>query len=86
MNGVSHIQAKRFSDNSVGRPYIDAFVGAMIRGGCKKGIFVTSSTFSGDARKGANELREQKLKLIDGVDLAKSVSYTHLTLPTNREV
>ena len=43
----------------------------MIRGGCKKGIFVTSSTFSGDARKGANELREQKLKLIDGVDLAK---------------
>lgn len=66
-----YIQAKRFSDNSVGRPYIDAFVGAMIRGGCKKGIFVTSSTFSGDARKGANELREQKLKLIDGVDLAK---------------
>jgi len=43
----------------------------MIRGGCKKGIFVTSSTFSRDARKGANELREQKLKLIDGVDLAK---------------
>ena len=43
----------------------------MIRGGCKKGIFVNRSTFSGDARKGANELREQKLKLIDGVDLAK---------------
>jgi len=66
-----YIQAKRYSDNSVGRPTIDAFVGAMIRGGCKKGVFVTSSKFTSDAIAGANDLRDQRLVLIDGVGLAK---------------
>ena len=40
-----YIQAKRFSDNSVGRPYIDAFVGAMIRGGCKKVFLLLAAPF-----------------------------------------
>ena len=38
-----YIQAKRYSDNSVGRPTIQSFVGAMTGGGCRKGVFVTSS-------------------------------------------
>ena len=36
-----YIQAKRYSENSVGRPTIQSFVGAMSGGGCKKGVFVT---------------------------------------------
>jgi len=35
-----YIQAKRYSESSVGRPKIQSFVGAMTGGGCKKGVFV----------------------------------------------
>ena len=66
-----YIQAKRYSDSSVGRPTIQSFVGAMTGGGCKKGVFVTSSVFTSDARKFAEGLRDQRLVLIDGVALAK---------------
>jgi len=66
-----YIQAKRYSDNSVGRPTIQSFVGAMTGGGCRKGVFVTSSSFTSDAIEFAKGLRDQRLILIDGVDLAK---------------
>ena len=66
-----YIQAKRYSDNSVGRPTIQSFVGAMTGGGCRKGVFVTSSSFTSEAIEFANGLRDQRLILIDGVDLAK---------------
>ena len=66
-----YIQAKRYSDNSVGRPTVQSFVGAMTGGGCKKGVFVTSSTFTADARKFAADLRDQRLVLIDGTAFAR---------------
>ena len=66
-----YIQAKRYSDNSVGRPTIQSFVGAMTGGGCRKGVFVTSSSFTSEAIEFAKGLRDQRLILIDGVDLAK---------------
>lgn len=66
-----YIQAKRYSDNSVGRPKIQSFVGAMNGGGCKKGVFVTSSTFTSEAKTYAEGLRDLRLVLIDGVALAK---------------
>lgn len=66
-----YIQAKRYSDNSVGRPTVQSFVGAMTGGGCKKGVFVTSSTFTADARKFASDLRDQRLVLIDGTAFAR---------------
>jgi len=66
-----YIQAKRYSDNSVGRPVVQSFVGAMTGGGCKKGVFVTSSTFTADAHKFASDLRDQRLVLIDGVAFAR---------------
>ena len=65
-----YIQAKRYSDNSVGRPTVQGFVGAMTGGGCKKGVFVTSSTFTRDAVAYASEMRDLKLVLIDGPKLA----------------
>ena len=43
----------------------------MTGGGCKKGVFVTSSTFTCDAKKFAENLSDFRLVLIDGVDLAK---------------
>ena len=66
-----YIQAKRYSENSVGRPTIQSFVGAMSGGGCKKGVFVTSSTFTSEAKSFATGLTDVRLVLIDGVGLAK---------------
>jgi restriction system protein len=66
-----YIQAKRYADNSVGRPTVQSFVGAMTGGGCKKGVFVTSSTFTADAQKFASDLHDQRLVLIDGIALAR---------------
>ena len=66
-----YIQAKRYSDGSVGRPIIQSFVGAMTGGGCRKGVFVTSSRFTSEAIEFAKRLSDQRLILIDGVDLAE---------------
>ena len=66
-----YIQAKRFSENSVGRPTVQSFIGAMTGGGCRKGVFVTSSSFTSEAKKFAEGLNDVRLVLIDGVDLAK---------------
>ena len=43
----------------------------MTGGGCRKGVFVTSSTFTSEAKKFADGLNDVRLVLIDGVDLAK---------------
>ena len=66
-----YIQAKRYSENSVGRPTVQSFIGAMTGGGCRKGVFVTSSTFTSEAKKFAEGLNDVRLVLIDGFDLAK---------------
>jgi len=66
-----YIQAKRYTDNSVGRPTIQSFVGAMTGGGCKKGVFVTSSTFTSEAKAFASGLTDVRLVLIDGIGLAQ---------------
>ena len=66
-----YIQAKRYSENSVGRPTIQSFVGAMSGGGCKKGVFVTSSTFTSEAKSFAVGLTDVRLVLIDGARLAR---------------
>ena len=43
----------------------------MTGGGCRKGVFVTNSTFTSEAKKFADGLNDLRLVLIDGVDLAK---------------
>ena len=66
-----YIQAKRYTENSIGRPTVQTFIGAMTGGGCRKGVFVTSSTFTAEAKSYANDLRDMKLVLIDGKKLAE---------------
>ncbi|MDB4398208.1 restriction endonuclease [Akkermansiaceae bacterium] len=66
-----YIQAKRYTENSIGRPTVQSFIGAMTGGGCRKGVFVTSSTFTAEAKAYANDLRDMKLVLIDGKKLAE---------------
>jgi restriction system protein len=65
-----YIQAKRWDDATVGRPEIQKFVGALHGKKAKKGIFITTSTFSKDAREYAESL-ETKVILIDGTQLTE---------------
>ena len=65
-----YIQAKRWDNTSVGRPEIQKFVGALHGKRARKGIFLTTSTFTKDAREYATGL-DIKVILIDGAELAK---------------
>ena len=65
-----YIQAKRFdSSNTVGRPLLQAFVGAMED--VQKGVFITTSSFTKEARLYAEKQQQKSLKLIDGDLLAE---------------
>jgi restriction system protein len=66
---VIYLQAKRWS-NTVHRPEIDKFIGALTRQRARKGVFITTSEFSHGAREAALGL-DIKVVLIDGVELAR---------------
>lgn len=62
-----YVQAKRYaSTQSIGRPELQAFAGAMMAGGVKKGVFITSSTFTKSARDFSIQQTEKNISLIDG--------------------
>ena len=65
-----YIQAKRWDSASVGRPEIQKFVGALHGKRARKGIFLTTSTFTKEAHEYASGL-ETKVILIDGLQLAE---------------
>jgi len=64
-----YIQAKKWANN-VGRPEIQKFVGALAGKRAKKGIFITTSSFSSDAIKYTSDI-DTKVILIDGKRLAE---------------
>ena len=65
---IIYIQAKRW-ENIVGRPEIQKFVGALAGQGAKKGVFITTSRFSNEAKE-YQPKNETKIVLIDGEQLA----------------
>ncbi len=66
---VIYLQAKRWQ-NTVGAPEIQSFIGALAGKNAHKGVFVTTSHFSQQAKEYAKTV-PQKLKLIDGEELAE---------------
>lgn len=66
---VIYIQAKRW-EGTVGRPEIQKFAGALLGQKAKKGIFVTTSSFTKEAQD-FTSLIDTKVILIDGVELAE---------------
>jgi len=62
------IQAKRWQ-GSVGRPEIQKFVGALQGQRAKKGVFITTSSYTADAADYATRI-DTKVVLIDGQQLA----------------
>ena len=65
---VIYIQAKRW-ENTVGRPEIQKFAGALEKKRANKGIFITTSQFSRDTVDYISRINK-KIVLIDGDQLA----------------
>jgi len=66
---VVYVQAKRW-EQSVGRPQVQAFAGALEGKRARKGVFITTSSFTPDARQYVQQI-EKKIVLIDGRQLAE---------------
>lgn len=66
---IIYIQAKRW-DNTVGRPEIQKFAGALQGQRAKKGIFISTSNFSREAHDYASRI-DTKIVLIDGEQLTQ---------------
>lgn len=64
-----YLQAKRWEGN-VGRPVVQAFVGSLAGQHARRGVLITTSDFSGEARKYVEGI-EQRIILIDGAELAR---------------
>jgi restriction system protein len=66
---IIYIQAKRW-DGVVGRPEVQKFAGALQGHRARKGIFITTSSFSKDAEEYVSRI-DSKIILIDGELLAQ---------------
>lgn len=76
------IQAKRWT-NVVGRPDVQAFAGSMEGHRARKGVFITTSSFSKDALEYVTRT-ERKIVLVDGQQLAKLMIEYEVGVTTTR--
>ena len=65
---IIYIQAKRWA-NTVGRPEVQRFAGALAGKRARKGVFITTSSFSSEAMAYAASI-DTKIVLISGAQLA----------------
>ena len=66
-----YVQAKRYRDGSnIGAATIREFIGSLVGHRASKGVFVTSSKFTPDAREFAKNV-QQRVVLIDGEELSR---------------
>lgn len=77
---VIFIQAKRW-EGSVGRPEIQKFAGALQGQRARKGVFITTSSFTNEAREYAS-LIESKIILIDGEHLSRLMAEHNVGVST----
>jgi len=77
---VIYIQAKRW-ENVVGRPEIQKFIGALAGQGAKKGVFITTSRYTKEARD-YQPRNDTKIVLIDGEQLADFMIDFNLAVST----
>lgn len=81
-----YVQAKRFArSNTVGRPEVQAFVGSLVGLGATKGVFVTTTMFSPQARDFVQHL-SQRVILIDGHSLADLMIEHGVGVRTSRAI
>ena len=66
-----YIQAKKYkADNTVGKPQIQQFAGALDEQKATKGVFITTSDYSKEARSYVEKL-SKKIVLINGQELTR---------------
>lgn len=66
-----YIQAKRYKpENTIGKPQIQQFAGALDEQKATKGVFITTSSYSKEAREYVGKL-SKKIVLIDGQELSR---------------
>ncbi|BBE42448.1 Mrr restriction system protein [Conexivisphaera calida] len=66
-----YLQAKRYGDEPVRASQVREFLGALSQKNAHKGVLITTSSFTEDARRAAEEDRQHKVVLLDGEDLVK---------------
>ena len=67
---VVHLQAKRWIDKPVSRPDVQSFAGSLEGQRSRKGVFITTSKFTADAREFVHRI-DKRIVLIDGQELAQ---------------
>ncbi|WP_127845753.1 restriction endonuclease [Psychroflexus aestuariivivens] len=81
-----YVQAKRFTDNTVGSGDIRNFIGSLAVQGVNKGVFLTTSRFSKSAISTAYNSKQQKIILIDGQHLANLAIEFNLGVQTQQTI
>ena len=81
---VIYVQAKRWK-NTVGRPDVQGFVGALAGKQANKGVFITTSNFSQEAIQFARNI-SQKVILIDGARLAELMIEHNVGVSTTQTI
>ena len=78
---VVYIQAKRWDNNPVGKPDVMQFAGALQAQKANKGIFITTSRFTDDARSYVSQIGS-KIVLIDGEQLTNLMIENDVSVST----
>jgi restriction system protein len=65
-----YIQAKRW-EGTISRPQVQQFSGALDDKGARKGVFITTSRFSAEAKEYAERATAKRIVLVDGAELAR---------------
>lgn len=67
---IVYVQAKRFAESAVKPRHVREFAGALDERGASKGVFITTSRFTRDAREAASR-SPKRIVLLDGSELAR---------------
>jgi restriction system protein len=71
-----YVQAKRYRDGPVTADQLRSFAGALDDKGARKGVFITTSRFTADARSFAERQQMKRIALVDG-DTLTSLMLRH---------
>lgn len=65
-----YVQAKRYkTENTIGPEQIRGFAGALDFHGARKGVFITTTRFTPEAKRFATQLQTKRIVLVDGSTL-----------------
>jgi len=81
-----YIQAKRYGSATVGRPDIQSFVGARPGQHATRGVFITTSSFSREAKEFARAIQQYRVILVDGEDLVRLMIKNKVGVTVSRTV